>query len=154
MTQPVQKAVFHFSDRERNVGTVTLYCALALSDTDRLAFINLMAEKMQALSNASLTEVRTYYRILYDGIEASADADMTSRVLLYYSEGDTYETIDIPSPVPGLFETEGAYQGIRVSVVSTPFLAWVDGAAELLGYIVTKEGDPFPATYQVGGKSL
>jgi len=155
MNAPVTQVVFYFYDKEGNKGTTTLYCSFSLSGDALLYLINLMADYMQALSNASLRSVTTYHKIELQPYSYSlGEQDLSSRVRLFYSEGDTYETIDIPAPKATLWESEGEYANIRVDPLSLEMVTWFSGWDDFQGHITTKEGEAFPSTFRVGGKAL
>lgn len=155
MALPVCQVALTFRDREGNKGSMTIYCSPFLSPDDRDAFVAMMVGYVQPLSNAQITNVTVTRKInLAPYSEGLGVPDLTSRVVLLYSEGDVYEAIAIPSPQETLFENEGQYRGIRVDPLSTPMVTWMDNWNAFSSHIVTKEGLPFPSAFTVGGKTL
>lgn len=155
MNAPVAQVAFTLVDKEGNKGTITLYCSFSLSGAALLELLNLLASLIQPLSNAAITTVTVSYKVLLETYSTSLGLpDLTSRVLLFYREGDTYEAIGIPAPKADLFETAGQYAGIRVDPFSMGMVTWFSYWGDFSSHITTKEGDPFPETFVVGGRSL
>lgn len=155
MNAPVAQVAFTFVDKESNKGTMTLYCSFSLTGAALLSLLNTLASLLQPLSNAALMNVTVTYKVFLEPYSTGLGIpDLTSRVLLLYSEGDTYEAISIPAPKETLFETEGEYAGVRVDPLSVDMAAWFASWSDFSSHITTKEGDPFPSTFLVGGKSL
>lgn len=149
------KLLFRFVDREGNKASTTMYVAFSLTTPELTSFINLMAARMQAVSNGFLFSVDAYRKLPYVKVgEATVDADINSRALLYYSTSTVYEAFEIPSPKDELFESEGAYAGIRIDAAAEALVPLIGDAVTTLALLCTPEGEPFPTTYEVGGLML
>jgi hypothetical protein len=82
-------------------------------------------------------------------------SDTTRRLLLFYrNEAGTREMFAIPSPAPGLFETDGFYAGVRVNISDSSVADAIDSLSAALSVALTAEGDDWPPTYTVGGLAL
>lgn len=141
-----------FVDREANKGTITVNVRFSLSDEQLLAFINLIADRTQAISNASLVSTKTYR--LYEVQNPSApslDSDVSKRVVLFYRKDGEYETISIPSPKSDIFESTGRLAGIRVDAALEELALYIGNAATTLAILCTPEGEAFPTEYVTGG---
>jgi len=155
MASPTLKATFMLYDKDRNRGTITLYCGLSLSAEQQLSFLSLLAGKIQALSNASLESITVARTLMIEPwSESLGEPDISSRVLLFYREDDRYEAIAIPAPKEEIFEDEGEYRSIRVDPLSTLMATWLADWSDNASHIATKEGEGFPAQFVVGGRAL
>jgi len=73
---------------------------------------------------------------------------------LYYSNGEEYEAIYIPSGNPLFLETTGAYAGIRLDSTNAFVADVLSDLSLALGAAITPEDEPFPTTFIVGGIAI
>ena len=143
---------YTFGDRGGNTATLTVWVSASLSLSELTAFVNNFASLVTPLTNGVILAVDCYTRHKFEDTPvASVDADVNARIVLYYSNGETYEAIWIPAPKLTLFESTGVYAGIRANRLAPELQPWIVDAAANLSILSTPEGDPFPSLYTVGG---
>lgn len=152
MTAPTLEVQFVLGDRDGNTATMTAYVSLSLTNEQALAFINEYWNLINPLTKGVLLQVKTYHRHVFeDAPEPSMDSDVNASIVLYYSNGVTYEAIQVPSPALNLFEVEGPFAGIRADATASAIVAWNSEVADPSIVLTTPEGEVFPSVYAVGG---
>lgn len=155
MERNVYTLRFQFADKEGNTSTFHLYVPIALSIAEIISFLDAKYTTLQNMSDASLTSVKVFYFFDFDNPRpAQIGSDVSSFAVLYYSNGDTYEPIYIPSPEASIFEGEGEYQSIRVDATNPAVGAFNAAIQSCPWPLATPEGEPFPVEYMVGGRLL
>lgn len=140
-----------FKDREREA-EFRIRFPFAISFDDAAAASSVISNAAQSISNGLLMRV-TISKSYSDnvGVTPQEGSKATRRMMLYYRNEDSYETISIPSGNPDLLETQGLYAGIRLNT-SLSIVADALGALSLaLVDVRTPEDTPFPTTFVVGG---
>jgi len=143
-----------FRDRDANRAKATCYCAVGLSETDAWMLAGAIAERMSALSDATLTKVELAWRYTVDSLGTPAeDSDISRKVLMLVTNdaGDINGLI-IPSPSAAIWETTGSYTGIRLDLLSAGAVAFADML--LAVDFRTAENDQFGTTLVTGGLAL
>lgn len=155
MERNVYTLRFQFEDREGNRSTLHLYVPIALSVSEIISFLDARYATIQNMSSASLTSVKVFYFFDFDNpVPAQIGSDVSSYAVLYYSNGEVYEPIYVPSPEPSLFESEGEYQAIRLDATNPALVAFNAAVQSCPWPLATPEGETFPTEYVVGGRVL
>lgn len=117
-----------FSDREGNRAKATCYCAVAVPQSTAWALANAIADKMLGISNGVVSKIDLTWRYTIDSpATPAADSTMERKVLLFMvNDAEEINAILIPSPDSAIFETTGAYAGIRVDLASAGAIGWSD----------------------------
>lgn len=141
-----------FRDRGGNERRTSLSFPFSISDSALETVMAYWIERVTPLTNAGIfswTVSRTFESEI--DLTVGEDVELFYKLALYYVKEAIYEAIWIPSPRMDLFELEGPYAGIRLDSarpeVAALLLAWQD----VITFIVTPEGDPFPDTFAAGG---
>lgn len=152
---PVFKLVFDWRDREGNRARTTMYAPFSSGAEEAAAMASAAYGHLTTLSNATIVRQSISHTQTDLADPSSAgDALVSSKLLLFYRNGDIYEWIMIPAPKAELFETEGPYSGIRVDYANPAVIALIDALTGGLGDVKTVEGDEFPSFYLVGGQFI
>jgi hypothetical protein len=147
---------FAFRDREGEVSNTSLSLSASRPLSEIGPWIQQVADAMAALVDSRLDRVTMTVRFLPEGPlpEPGPESDTQVWLLLYYTNGDVVEAIQLPSPKSSLFETTGEYAGIRVDATVPEMADWAPVLATTIDGMVTPEGDPFPNVFLAGGRAV
>lgn len=152
MAAPRQQVRYRLQDREGNTSTVTFWVSPSLSFDELQAFVYSWANLINNLSDARIVEAKCIIEHkISNPPDAGMGSDVTTAAVFYYSNGDTYEAIYIPSPKEVIFEDEGGLAGMRINPLVPAVEAFINSLASLPFELTTPEGETFPPTFTVGG---
>lgn len=152
---PTMVAEILFMDRDGGRSKVTLHFPFSISIAEAFPATVAIANAFLGISNAVVPQLNFRWNSSIDEPgEPDAESDCKAFASLFYSNGDPWEAITIPSPKPTLFEAFGPYAGIRVDVFFGGLELFLGGRGSVINDLVTLEGDPWPFPYIVGGKLL
>jgi hypothetical protein len=155
MAAPRQQVRFTLQDRERNTSTVTFWVSRSLSISALEGFIDTMASHIKQLSDARIIQVKCIIEYDIDnGQEAEPTSDVTRKAVFYYSNGDIYEALYLPSPRSSIFESTGRFEGIRIDPTNESVQDYILALPAIPFGLTTIEGETFPSTFVVGGLVL
>ncbi len=113
-----------------------------------------IADRMAALSDAVVTKIDLVWRYTIDSPGTPADTSDTSRKILMFvtNADDEINAMIIPSPQAAIWETVGAYAGIRLDLLS----AGAVGFAAMLTAVDfrTEDGRIFGTVLAAGGLAI
>lgn len=117
----------YFRDRDYNRAKATCYCAVGMSQADAWMLAIAIADRMAALSDAVVTKVDLVWRYTIDSPGTPADTSDISRkiLMLVTNADDEINGMIIPSPQAAIWETLGAYAGIRLDLASSGAVGFV-----------------------------
>lgn len=152
---PTAKVRLYFEDNEANRSIMTLPVRFSISDAAALEFINFAISRIQPLSDAVIVGA-SLLKVWDDETQAepASTSDVNKKLMLFYSNGDIFESLSIPSPHDYLFETTGKMANIRADATLAELQPVTTDAPTFFDFLVTPEGDPFPVVFVVGGKAL
>lgn len=124
---PVVVIGITFSDRDTNRAKNTFYTAWTLTIADVWALAEHLASALEAISDAALYKIEVVYRWRADDPPDAPDSSSVERKVLLLITNDDAEIngIIIPSPID-LFETTGAYAGVRIDLLNPGIVAFQD----------------------------
>ena len=144
-----------FEDREGNQRATSLWFPFSLPISDLQTAMNLFITRAGAISDAYIRKWDvTYTWEDWEGSTAGADSDVIRRGAIFYRNGETYEALWVPSIRLDLAELGGDFAGIRLDAARPDVAALLVQLQDVVTFICTPEGDPFPTLYVVGGISL
>lgn len=150
---PVIAIGLTYRDRGGNRAKCTTYCAWATPIAAVWDLANAFRSAIAPLTSAQLVKIEiTYRHTIDDQADDQADADLERRVLFLVENADgMINAVLIPAPRE-MWEISGPYAGIRVDLLSTSAIAFVEliQAIELR----TRDGGDFGNNLVVGGLAL
>jgi hypothetical protein len=153
--QPRMAVSVGFEDRGGHRRYTRLWFPSSLHTDALRAYMDYWIARTKPITDAHICSWEAQYTIEDFTKPVHADtSDTGRRVVLYYSNGPVWDRLIIPSPRPALFETMGAYAGIRLDTANLMVQAILLGLQEVVSYVVTSDGEPFPPQFQVAGLVL
>lgn len=155
MQSPTVAIESYWRDTENRDAQLTLHVPFSHDLAAIQAAAITALDVVKGISDAVLVGYKLIWRATIDNPpEPPLEADLTQFLGLFYRSDDetTTEALWIPSPRAEVFETEGVYQGIRASAISSPLDGFLSAAIQNI--LATPEGEAFPQTYIVGGLRL
>lgn len=144
-----------FEDADGNGGAMSFILLPSLSSSGILSFLDTVTPILASLTDASIVSATSYQRYEFDTPNtATADADLNTKLALFYRNEEGTEGIYVPAPKEYLFTSEGPYAGIRLNIPSAEIDALNAALVAFPGPLATAEGEPFPLTFWIGGKML
>lgn len=133
VSAPAVAVALTFRDRDSNRAVATSYCPIGAPTTAIWDYAYALGATMQSLSNGILAEIKLTWRYTIDSPATPATDSTNERKLLMLMLNDDMEIngIIVPSPDSAIFETTGAYAGIRLDLASAGALGWIDMLASM-----------------------
>lgn len=144
-----------FVDRGGKKATISFLFPASISPLSAIAWAKDTASVIEQMSDAKPIQAKYEYKhTLDDTAPAGFSSDNTRRAILFYRNEDEIEAITIPSASITLLEGTGKYQGIRVDALATAVISFNAAIQSIASSLATKEGEPFPTEYVVGGLAV
>lgn len=143
---------FYVRGRSKKGSHTRLSFSSAVSTADVSAAAIAFVEKIAPLVDGAIDGFTLAYDYFNPDDTLPDATDIQAYLMLFYTNElqNVEERIDIPSPLPSLFETEGDYAGIRLNATEEIVTLLND----LVIFTCTPEGDPWPPFFDVGGLAL
>jgi hypothetical protein len=144
-----------FADREAGQSRPAFRLPFLTSVADANAVMSAITADMLPLSDAILVAVRLIWG-WHDTEPTPPPSGPTTQVklALFYRSDERYEALHVPAPKESLFETDGPFAGLRLNLSDTAVQVLIDNLTASLSGVVDETGEPWPATFLVGGKVL
>lgn len=151
---PVIAIGISWRDRDANRAKATCYCPISTPEDTAWSLAIAIANCMVAISDAVLTKIELVWRWRVDDLGTPPEESTVERkiLMLVINEDAEINGMSIPSPRAALWETTGAYAGIRLDLLS----AGAVGFADMLAVIdlQTEDGRIFGTELAAGGLAL
>jgi hypothetical protein len=152
---PTTCLVVYFDDNNRHKAETRFWFPNgAVTSDGAIAGSGGIISALSAISSARITHYET--RINSDRISGDAPApasDCFRRLSLFYRNGTSIGSLTVPSWTGLPVDTDGPYQFIRVTRDAAILSGVLANLEALVANTVTKEGEPFPGNFVVGGTS-
>lgn len=127
----------------------------ALSSPQLLPGLSAIADALISALDVRLERVKIYVsRIPATLHTPGTSTDVYRSAVLIYREGSVRGTIEIPSPLPSLFEATGIYADVRIAaILDAPPSALLQLHNLLPSTVLPTTGAAFPTVFVVGGRS-
>jgi hypothetical protein len=152
---PMVRVSIVFIDRGGRKGATSFLFSASVSPQSAIAWAIDTASVIEDISDAKAIQAKYEYRVTIDEPdEPSFTSDVHRRAILFYRNEDEIEAISIPSADTNILESTGRYQGVRVDALNSEVVAFNATILALAGSLATKEGEPFPGQFEVGGLAV
>lgn len=152
---PLCEAKLQYMDHHGRVAQLRLRYPSSVPYTEVYSRAMQIHARIAPLSSAVLTEVKVQYGI------AESDPGMPvsgipaqEALVLFYRNGEDYDAVYVPGPLPQLWETVGDYAGIRLDMGNSSVAPLVESLNLALGAGAGAVFVSMGAEFVVGGRAI
>lgn len=124
---PTIAIAISFNDRDGNRAKATCYCPVTASEENAWLLAMTIADRMQAFSDGVLFKVELTWKYRVEPTPTPPEDSTVERKLLLLVTNEDEEINGMIVPSPGdVFESTGAYAGIRLDLASAGAIGFAD----------------------------